>query len=128
MKSNANNHQTQSSAGQAQKPLTGVWGGEGISMEVDGSRATLTFDCAHGSVSEAMTPNSDGKFEVKGFFVRERGGPTRREDTAEGLPARYSGVVSGDTLTLTIVLTETKESLGDFTLTRGKSGRLRRCA
>lgn len=110
-----------------QKQLLGIWGGEGISLEIEGSHATVTFDCAHGNITDSMVPNEAGKFEVNGFFVRERGGPTRRDDSTQGLPATYSGVVSGDTLTLTIVLTKTKEALGDFTLTRGKAGRLRRC-
>lgn len=120
-------NQNKDTAEQQHKQLLGVWGGEGISVVVEGSTATVTFDCAHGSITEAMVPDNDGKFEVNGTFVREQGGPVRKDGNRQGSPAKYSGVVNGDTLTLGITLTQTNEQLGSFVLTRGKSGRIRRC-
>ena len=60
-------------------------------------------------------------------FARHRPGPTREDDNTEGEPARYSGVVDGESLTLTITLVKNSEKVGDFTLAHGKIGRIRRC-
>jgi len=110
-----------------QKQLTGQWGGQGISLQIEGATATVTFDCAHGVISETMVPDASGKFAAKGTFTKERGGPTREDDVNTGSPATYSGIVEGDSLKLTIVLNGTKEQVGNYTLAQGKVGRIRRC-
>lgn len=107
--------------------MKGQWGAQGVSMEVSDSGATLDFDCAHGSISEAMVPDSSGKFVVKGFFATEHPGPIREGEDTSGQPATYTGAVDGQTLTLTIRLTGTSETIGTFTLTYGKMGRIRKC-
>jgi hypothetical protein len=107
--------------------MEGQWGAQGVSMEVAGSGATLNFDCAHGSISEAIVPDGNGKFVVKGFFAREHPGPIREGEDSSGQPATYTGAVDGQTLTLTITLTGTNEAIGTFTLTHGKMGRIRKC-
>jgi hypothetical protein len=109
-----------------QQKISGLWGGQGISMEVTDSGATLDFDCASGAITEAIVPDSAGKFSAKGRFARQRPGPTR-EGEDEGQPAVYSGVVNGENLTLTITLAKNSEKVGDFRLAHGKMGRIRRC-
>jgi len=110
-----------------QRKISGVWGGQGISMEATDTGAMLDFDCASGTITEAITPDGAGKFSVKGRFARQRPGPTREDDNNEGQPATFSGVIDGENLTLTITLTKNSEKVGDFTLTHGKMGRIRRC-
>lgn len=110
-----------------QRKINGQWGGQGISMETTDSGATLDFDCASGTITEAIAPDSAGKFSVKGRFAPHRPGPTREDDNNEGQPATYSGVIDGENLTLTITLTKNSEKVGDFTLAHGKMGRIRRC-
>ena len=110
-----------------QRKISGLWGGQGISMEVTDSGATLDFDCASGTITEPITLDSAGKFSAKGRFARHRPGPTREDDDTEGQPATYSGVVDGENLTLTITLAKNSEKVGDFTLAHGKMGRIRRC-
>jgi len=117
----------QTSTNSSQRKISGMWGGQGISMEVTDSGATLEFDCASGTITEAVVLDSAGKFSAKGRFARQRPGPTREEDDTEGQPAAYSGVVDGENLTLTITLTKNSEKVGDFTLAHGKMGRIRRC-
>src|SRR5437764_9129292 len=56
--------------------LSGTWGGEHVTLElqeVDGGR--IEFDCAHGSIMQAIIPGSDGTFSVDGTFTRELGHP-----------------------------------------------------
>lgn len=110
-----------------QRKISGTWGGQGISMEVTDSGATLDFDCASGAITEAIALDNAGKFSVKGRFAPHRPGPTREDDDNQGQPATYSGVVDGENLTLTITLTKNSEKVGDFTLGHGKMGRIRRC-
>jgi len=111
----------------SQRKISGLWGGQGISMEATDSGATLDFDCASGTITEPILPDSAGKFSVKGRFARQRPGPTREDENNDGQPASYSGVVNGENLTLTITLAKNSEKVGDFTLAHGKTGRIRRC-
>lgn len=106
---------------------TGVWGGVGVKMEATEDGATLEFDCAHGTIAGRLAVNENGKVLLKGHFVREHGGPIRQGEDRSGVPATYSGTTEGDTLTLTITLDDSKEEIGTYTLTRGKTGRIRKC-
>ena len=89
--------------------------------------ADLEFDCATGSVTEAIVPDSEGKFSVKGLLARQRPGPTREGEENEGQPAIYSGTLDGENLTLTVTLEKTNEDVGTFKLGHGKPARIRRC-
>ncbi len=107
-------------------PLKGNWGGEGAGIEVSDEGARLFFDCAKGSIDVPITPDEDGRFEVTGRYVREGPGPTRPEQT-QGVGARYLGQLEGNTLTLSIRLTLSRDVLGPFTLTRNRMPRVREC-
>ncbi len=108
------------------RDLRGTWGGEHIAMEVTDAGATIEYDCAHGRITQKIDPDADGKFEAKGIHERERGGPTRQGED-EGQPAIYRGSIKDETMTLTVELAENNESVGTFTLTQGKTGRIRKC-
>jgi hypothetical protein len=87
--------------------------------------AEVEFDCAHGKLGR-LALDAGGGFDVAGTFTRERGGPVRSDEEAEELPARYSGKVEGEKMTLRVVAEGVGETL-NFTLTRGNAGRLRKC-
>jgi hypothetical protein len=106
--------------------LVGVWGGTGISLEINESGAELNYDCAHGSIEGAPVRVDQRKFTGKGQHFKERPGPTR-EDQAKGEAAEYSFTVEGDSMTLTVSLPQSKESLGPYSLKKGKYGRVRKC-
>lgn len=106
--------------------VPGVWGGRQISMEVTATGGRVELDCAHGSLTEPLVVRS-GRFDVKGTFAREHGGPVREDEDQTGPPARYKGRVSGHSMTLTITLEATREEVGSFTLTEGKLAALRKC-
>ena len=114
------NSNTRSNAGQSPADVSGVWGGLHLNIEVSESGATLDYDCAHGTITERIVPDREGKFSVKGFHVRERPGPTREGEDTEGQPATYSGSINNQTMTLTVKLSRTNEDIGTFTLTQGK--------
>ena len=113
--------------GKPDRVAAGRWGGLGISMEVAEKGATLDYDCAHGTIDEAILLDAEGRFEVKGLHFRERGGPAREGQEPKGQPVRYSGKVEGKTMTLTIKGLDKDEPIGMHTLGLGKPARIRKC-
>lgn len=105
----------------------GAWGGEHISLNVTGKGGGFELDCAHGSLDEPLSVGGDGSFDVRGRLVRERGGPVRAGETPDSYPARLSGRVEGARMTLRIVLTDSGESVGEFSLERGRDPQLTKC-
>src|SRR5216117_3828977 len=53
----------------------GVWGGPHILMEVTQSGATITYDCAVGTIDQRIQLDSDGRFDVRGTHTRQNSGP-----------------------------------------------------
>jgi hypothetical protein len=101
-----------------------VWGGAHAVLEQTAAGATIEFECAHGSIDVPIHPDEQGRFEAKGTFTPEHGGPLREKDP-HGYDARYSGVIAGDEMTLTI--TRGAETIGVFTFRRGERPPLRKC-
>jgi len=104
---------------------TGAWGGEHIVLRVSEKGADVEFDCAHGQVTQPITLDKHGDFDVAGTFTPEHGGPVRRDEKAPSASARYSGHVDGDTMSLTITLG--KEKVGIYTLNRGSRAHVTKC-
>ncbi len=110
----------------APTPLqTGRWGNEGVTMDVSADSAFLEFDCAHANIPVALVAHG-GQVDVEGTFVQEHGGPVV-DDNDNPQPARFTGTLKGDTLTLTITYTADNSTVGTFTLIYGNEGRLRKC-
>jgi hypothetical protein len=103
----------------------GRWGGEHIVLEISVKGAEVEFDCAHGQVTQPITVDKHGDFDVAGTFTPDHSGPVRRDEDPPQVPARYSGHVDGQIMSLTVILGE--EKLGFFTLTRGSASNLRKC-
>jgi hypothetical protein len=115
------------SGGDTKRAQTGPWGALGIAMEVTESGARIEFDCAHGTISESILLDSEGRFDVKGLIFREHGGPIREGEESKGEPVRYVGQVTGDTIMLTIKSEGSDTAIGSYKLVHGKAGRIRKC-
>ncbi|HEX6728502.1 MAG TPA: hypothetical protein VF074_00750, partial [Pyrinomonadaceae bacterium] len=102
-----------------------VWGGQHVRLVLTSRGGEIEFDCAHGELNEPLKLDEQGQFSVAGTLVRE-GGPTRQDGPA-GKPARYSGRVEGNKMTLTVTLGDSNEKPDEFSLTRGSGGRLWKC-
>jgi len=108
--------------------LTGSWGGAHVVLELTADGGRIEYDCAHGTIAGSVAPDREGRFEAAGTHSAEHPGPVREEDEQrQGQPVRYRGKVSGETLTLTVTLTDSNEEIGTFALTRGAAPRLRKC-
>jgi hypothetical protein len=102
----------------------GTWGGDHVVLHVSDKGGELDFDCANGRITEPIAPDGDGQFDVKGTYATEHGGPVRDDDPGAA-PVRYKGKVGGDTMTLSIVRKD--DTVGPFTLTRGREVNLTKC-
>ncbi|MFL6299570.1 MAG: hypothetical protein ACJ71N_03050 [Terriglobales bacterium] len=101
----------------------GAWGGDHVTMNVTESGAQLEFDCAAGEISEPVRVDATGNFDARGKYAGEHPGPTRDEDTST--PVRYHGQIDHNSMELTIMAG--RETVGTFTLTRGRETILRKC-
>src|SRR4029078_259153 len=101
------------------------WGGNHVTLVMKSKGGELEFDCAHGTI-ETITSDKEGNFDVAGTFVRE-GGPTRSDDDGKGLPVRYVGRITQDSITFQIHFKDSNQPTEPFTLTRGSRGRLWKC-
>jgi hypothetical protein len=104
---------------------TATWGGDHVRMEVTSSGAELEFDCATGTITEAM-PETEGTFSLKGTFTPERGGPTRDGNASRTVDATYSGTIKNDTMTLRVVVSG-KDQEAKYVLVKGREVRLMKC-
>jgi hypothetical protein len=104
----------------------GEWGGAHISMNVGDTKATIEYDCAHGEIYGPLSLSGEGKFELRGSFTPERGGPVRADEASRDKPATYSGVINDNTMTLTLKVADSDET-ETFTLEKGKAGKLVKC-
>jgi hypothetical protein len=110
------------------KPVSaGNWGALGIAMEVTDSGARIEYDCAHGTIDQPLALDAEGRFDVRGHHFREHGGPVREGEESRGEPVRYTGQVTGDTMTLTVTPEGSNSPIGNHQLVRGKMGRIRKC-
>jgi hypothetical protein len=105
----------------------GPWGGEHLRVDVTPLGGTTEYDCAHGTIDEALVADRDGRFSASGTHTFEHGGPIRNDELPNRHPARYDGRVTGDTLQLTVTVTDTQQIIGSFMLSRAAAPRLLKC-
>jgi hypothetical protein len=104
----------------------GEWGGDHISMNVGEGSAKLEFDCAYGYIQGPLVVDGQGKFQWRGTFTVERGGPARLGDKPREQPATYSGEIKGNSMTLSLKVADSDDA-ETFTLEKGKTARLVKC-
>jgi hypothetical protein len=105
----------------------GEWGGQHIGLTVFDRGATLEYDCASGTIDQRIVSDAGGNFVATGTHTRGHGGPIRDNEVPDRHPARYNGWTDGDTMTLSVTLTDSGESIGSYRLGRGQSPLVFRC-
>lgn len=97
--------------------ITGTWGGDdaGLIAVVD-SGTHVHIGCESGDVSGLILPDASGRFDVAGEFT------VGAFPVGPGVthPARFSGRVTGSTMTLQVTLTDTARTFGPVSLTSGR--------
>lgn len=110
------------------KVAPGNWGGSGIGLDIEETTVVLEFDCATAEIPGNLMIDKAGNFSTSGVYTRRMPGALRIKLLPKPAAARFEGKISGKTMTLKITLTESDEKVGDYTLQRGKTRTIRRCA
>ena len=109
------------------RTVEGQWGGVSVSIIVTPVGGTVVYDCAHGDLTAPLVLDASGSFDVPGTFIRERGGPVRDNDVPDVRPVRYTGRISGVTMSLTVTRSDSAITVGSFRLERASPGRVVKC-
>jgi hypothetical protein len=107
-------------------PITdvrGTWGGDNAGLIATDSTAHVHIGCTLGDTKGAIHPDADGHFEATGTYNVD----AYPVDRGIVHPARFSGQISGHTMTLTVVLTDNDRQVGPVTLTFGKEPKMGPC-
>ena len=105
----------------------GSWGGQHISLEVTADGAIAEYDCAHSTISQKISLDRRGRFNVAGTYVAEYGGPVREGRQADGIPVQFTGRVSEKRMSLTVRRRGSGQIIGKFTLVFGQEAFLVKC-
>jgi hypothetical protein len=112
-------------AAPASASALGTWGGDRLQLTVDAQGARLSTDCASGSITTPLVLDAHGAFTASGTFEQHQPGPQRADDDGPP-PARFSGDIHGDLMTLTIKTGDTAAPQV-FKLRKGVHVKLVRC-
>jgi len=94
----------------------GDWGGEQASLSLTVSGGNLSYLCGAGTIDSGWTLGNDGQFSATGSH-HFGGGPVPVGGSFPH-PARYSGLVEGEFLTVTVHVIDLDETLGPYKLIR----------
>ena len=105
----------------------GRWGGENAGAIVNDTIAHVHIGCTFGDIPGRVPLDADGRFTVDGSYVL-RAYPVYVGPT---LPAQFSGVVVGKTLTIAVAINDTVSKQvvvrGPVTVTLGTEPKLGPC-
>ena len=103
--------------------VSGTWGGDNAGLIAEDTSAHAHIGCTYGNVHQQIVADASGKFDVPG----EHDITAYPVDRGIQHPARYAGTILGQTMTLTVTLTDTAVTLGPVQLTLGKEPRMGPC-
>ena len=106
---------------------SGMWGGDHVSLAVSNAGAQIEFDCASGEIAKPLIVDGQGHLSVEGVYMPGHPGPITIGEDPPRRPARYSGHVDGGAMTLDVLLTDSNQTIGPFTLAFGQDSRVRKC-
>ena len=109
------------------KLSVGTWGGENAGLIVNDTIAHVHVACTLGNFSAPVTIDENGRFNVTGSYVLRAYpvfvGPYH--------PAQFAGQISGNSLTLTVIVSDTVEkktvTVGPVTVTFKQEPRMGPC-
>lgn len=116
-----------SGARKMQRLGNGTWGGLHIQFTVARGAVEIDYDCAHGAITVPLTVDRQGRFNWRGTYTREHGGPIRMDEKVDNQVATYSGSLTANTMKLKVRLENSSSEPQTFTLERDKVGRVFKC-
>lgn len=105
----------------------GTWGGDTSGVIVDATSTHVHIKCTLGDIPQRFAAASDGTFDVAGTYVL-RAYPVL---LGPELPARFSGVIEGNRMTLTVTVDDTTQNrvvtLGPVRVRLGQEPQMANC-
>ena len=103
--------------------VAGTWGGDNAGLIVNDTDVHVHIGCTLGDADGPIKPDADGRFGATGTYNVDAY-PVNRGITH---PATFTGRIVGETMTLTVGLTDTARVLGPVTLTYGVEPQMGPC-
>jgi hypothetical protein len=103
--------------------IKGTWGGDDAGLIASDTSAHVHIGCTLGDTSTPIRPDARGNFDVSGTYNVD----AYPIDRGILHPARFTGTVSGNELTITVTLVDTGAQLGPVRLVRGKEPKMGPC-
>ena len=103
--------------------VDGRWGGDNAGLIVENTVAHVHIGCTLGDATGPIRPDAGGRFEAVGTYNVDAY-PVDRGITH---PARFTGRITGQTMTLTVTLTDNNQVLGPVALIYGKEPTMGPC-
>ena len=103
--------------------IAGTWGGDDAGLIASDTSAHVHIGCTLGDTKEPIRPQPTGEFDVVGTYNVD----AYPVDRGIIHPARFTGHVAGNKMTLTVTLTDTARTLGPVTLTYGREPKMGPC-
>ncbi|HEV7388307.1 MAG TPA: hypothetical protein VGN73_06835 [Gemmatimonadaceae bacterium] len=103
--------------------IVGTWGGDNAGMIVTGTDVHVHIGCTLGDAVGPIATDANGRFEATGTYNVD----AYPVDRGIVHPARFSGQIVDQTMTLTVTLTDTARVLGPVTLIYGKEPKMGPC-
>ena len=97
--------------------VEGVWGGTEASLSLARDGGVVTYLCGSGTMDSSWTLSRDG--QLAGTGVHFFGGGPIPPGGQPPHPARYSARIDGNTMMLTVTVTDLGQTLGPFRMVRG---------
>jgi hypothetical protein len=103
--------------------VVGTWGGDNAGLIVNDTDVHVHIGCTLGDAVGPIHPDADGRFEATGTYNVDAYPVNRGIDH----PARFTGQITGQMMTLTVSLTDTARVLGPVNLIYGKEPKMGPC-
>jgi len=103
--------------------VAGTWGGDNAALIVTNTDVHVHIGCTLGDAVGPIHPDANGQFEATGTYNVDAY-PIDRGITH---PARFTGQISGQTMTLTVTLTDTARVVGPVKLVYGAEPKMGPC-
>ena len=103
--------------------IKGTWGGDDAGLIASDTSAHVHIGCTLGDTSVPIRPDAAGRFDVAGTYNID----AYPVDRGIIHPARFTGSVSGNELTITVTLTDIGTQLGPVKLVKGKEPKMGPC-
>ena len=103
--------------------VAGTWGGDNAGLIVSDTDIHVHIGCTLGDAVGPIHPDANGRFEATGTYNVD----AYPVDRGIIHPARFTGQIIEQTMTLTVSLTDTARVLGPVTLIYGKEPKMGPC-